>query len=65
MKIYINNEERETAAATMDSLAAELDLPGRGVAVAKGDSIVPRAEWAATGLAEGDRVTVIKAAFGG
>lgn len=65
MKLRINNEERTTESCNIQQLAAELQLPERGVALALNNRVVQRTEWAATALSEGDNVTIIKAAFGG
>lgn len=65
MKVYINNEEKETGAQDLSALAQEMALPERGVAIAVAERIVPRTQWAETTLDEGDRITVIKAVFGG
>lgn len=65
MRIYINNKPAETAATTLDGLAQEMNLPGRGVAMALGTQMVQRALWAETTLKEGDSVIIIKAACGG
>ncbi|MBQ0057118.1 MAG: sulfur carrier protein ThiS [Bacteroidales bacterium] len=64
-RIVINNEARETEAQFIQQLAAELDLPERGVALAVNNKIVPRATWPDTAISEGDSITIIKAAFGG
>jgi sulfur carrier protein len=53
---------------TLDRLVAEVlpaGVPPRGVAVAVGDAVVPRGAWAATVLADGDRVEVLTAVQGG
>lgn len=65
MKILINNRETETAAATLLSLATELQLPEKGVAVAVGNKMVPRTDWVDTQLKENDSITIIKATCGG
>lgn len=65
LHLTINNQPKETAASNLAALAAELQLPERGVAVAINNRIAPRADWSNTPLHEGDAVTVIKAAFGG
>lgn len=65
MRIYINNKPAETAATTLDGLAREMNLPGRGVAMALGTQMVQRTLWAETALKEGDSVIIIKAACGG
>lgn len=65
MKIIINNKETETKANSLSELAAELNLPAKGVAVAIANKMVPRTEWEQTPLAEGDSIVIIKAACGG
>lgn len=65
MNIKINNEAKLTECATVLALAAELQLPERGVALAINNRIVPRTIWAETHISEDDNVTIIKAAFGG
>jgi sulfur carrier protein len=65
MNIIINNRPATTAAADLQSLAAELDLPATGVAVAVGNRMVPRTEWASTPLSEGADVVIIRAVCGG
>lgn len=65
MKILINNKQTETEAKSLDELAAELNLPERGVAVAVSNKMVPRTEWESTLLTEGANVVIIKAACGG
>lgn len=68
MTLEVNGAPRAVPAGlTVEGL---LRLVGRdpavpGVAVAVGDRVVRRADWAATSLAEGDRVEVITAAQGG
>lgn len=65
MKILINNVQTDTVSADVQSLANELALPERGVALAVNNKIVSRTNWTETVLNEGDNVTIIKAAFGG
>ena len=65
MKILINNKQTEIEAKSLSELAAELNLPERGVAVAVSNKMVPRTEWESTLLAEGANVVIIKAACGG
>lgn len=65
IKIQINNADAQTEASNVQQLAQELNLPERGVAIAVNNQIAPRASWSDTSLNEGDRITVIKAAFGG
>lgn len=65
MKVNINNEEIETAALTVADLAAERQLPEKGVAVAVNNDMVPRTEWAAHAIHEGDDILILKAFCGG
>lgn len=65
VRIYINNEEKLTDASSIDELAVKLQLPARGVALAVNNRVIPRMNWADTAVTEGDKVTIIKAAFGG
>lgn len=65
MKIQVNNKETETEAKNLAELAKEMALPEKGVAMAKDNKMVPRAEWENTLLTEGANVVIIKAACGG
>lgn len=65
MKISINNKETETGAATLLQLAAELNLPDKGVAVAVNNRMIPRTEWEVFTLEEGASVVIVRAACGG
>ncbi len=65
VRIFINNEAQLTDASSIDELAAKLQLPARGVALAVNNRVIPRMNWADTAVCEGDKVTIIKAAFGG
>jgi len=67
--IIVNGDERDDVAAGM-SVERLLDVlklaqRDRGVAVAVGAEVVPRADWATTTLAEGDVVEVLVAVQGG
>jgi len=69
MKIVLNGSEREVpdAATVADLVGAvsETDADGRGVAVAVGAEVVPRSEWGARELADGEHVEVLGAIQGG
>jgi sulfur carrier protein len=70
MKLMINGEARECDAATVAELwraeTADLDLPGpQGYAIAHNGAVVRQAAWAATRLADGDRIEIIHAKQGG
>jgi len=64
--ISVNGEHREIAPGTaLDSLVRTLTAAPSGVAAAVNETVVPRGRWAATALAEGDRVEVLTAVQGG
>ncbi len=52
--------------ATLQGLLDQLEVQAtRGVAVALNDHVIPRAQWASTSVARGDRVEIIRATQGG
>ncbi|MCH0542574.1 sulfur carrier protein ThiS [Streptomyces sp. MUM 203J] len=64
--VSVNGEPREIPAPTaLDTLVATLTTAPSGVAAAVNETVVPRAQWAATVLADGDRVEVLTAVQGG
>ncbi len=64
--ISVNGERREIAPGTaLDTLVRSLTAAPSGVAAAVNETVVPRGQWASTGLAEGDRVEVLTAVQGG
>jgi thiamine biosynthesis protein ThiS len=64
--ILLNGEPRGIApGTTLAGLLAELGLDARQVAVERNLEIVPRADYAATALAEGDRLEVVTFVGGG
>ncbi len=65
MQINVNNKPLSTTATSLDTLATELSLPEKGVAVAVNNKMVPRNQWEQTPLSEGMSVVIIKAACGG
>jgi sulfur carrier protein len=66
VKTTVNGEERDVpAGATLASLLEELGAPSNGIAVAKNECVVRRADYAEHRLAEGDRIEIIKAVAGG
>ena len=60
MTIYVNNKALQTSAADVAALALEIGLPAMAAV-----RVVPRAEWGAHKLCEGDKLTVIRVACGG
>ncbi len=66
MMLVINGERRDTPdLATVADLAAWLELPAFGSAVELNGAVVRKAEYAATPLAEGDRLEVVRLVGGG
>jgi sulfur carrier protein len=65
MRIQVNGEPREVAAATVLALVEELGLDARKVAVERNLEIVPRSLHGATPVAEGDRFEVVQFVGGG
>ena len=65
MRLTINGEAREAAAATVAALMAELGLDGRKVAVERNLEIVPKSLYGQVALAEGDRLEIVHFIGGG
>ncbi|MEU2925372.1 sulfur carrier protein ThiS [Streptomyces sp. NPDC007251] len=66
MSISVNGERREIAPGTaLEAVVRSLAPSPSGVAAAVNETVVPRARWAATALAEGDRIEVLTAVQGG
>jgi sulfur carrier protein len=66
MQISVNGELRELPdGATVASLIEAIGLDPRQLAVERNLELVPRAQHAATALADGDRVEVVTLVGGG
>ncbi|MCC5478235.1 sulfur carrier protein ThiS [Streptomyces barringtoniae] len=66
VSVSVNGERREIAPGTaLDDVVRSLVSAPSGVAAAVNETVVPRAQWATTALAEGDRVEVLTAVQGG
>jgi sulfur carrier protein len=68
MNVVLNGEARELRdGATVDDAveASGAQSDGRGVAVAVDGEVVPRGQWSATELSDGQRVEVLQAVQGG
>ncbi|GAA0911157.1 sulfur carrier protein ThiS [Streptomyces thermoalcalitolerans] len=64
--ISVNGEPRRVAPGTaLDAVVRSLTAAPSGVAAAVNETVVPRAQWPSTALAEGDRVEVLTAVQGG
>lgn len=66
MEIVVNGEARTIGdGATVLSLLRELALPETRVAVERNRSLVRKAEFAGTPLAQGDRIEIVTFVGGG
>lgn len=65
VKITVNGDERETRAATVAALLAELDLAPALVAVELNKVVLFRQELDRTELREGDRLEIVRVVAGG
>ncbi|WP_030249305.1 MULTISPECIES: sulfur carrier protein ThiS [unclassified Streptomyces] len=66
MNISVNGEPRDVRPGTaLDTVVSALTSSPSGVAAALNETVVPRAQWPSTPLAEGDRVEVLTAVQGG
>ncbi|MEU3727270.1 sulfur carrier protein ThiS [Streptomyces sp. NPDC031705] len=66
MTISVNGEPREVAAGTtLDAVVATLTTAPSGVAAALNETVVPRGQWPATPVDEGDRIEILTAVQGG
>lgn len=66
VSISVNGERREIVPGTaLDAVVRSLAPSPSGVAAAVNETVVPRAQWATTALAAGDRVEVLTAVQGG
>ncbi|MFF5722217.1 sulfur carrier protein ThiS [[Kitasatospora] papulosa] len=64
--VSVNGERRALPSGTaLDTLVAQLTTAPSGVAAALNEAVVPRSQWSATALADGDRVEVLTAVQGG
>jgi thiamine biosynthesis protein ThiS len=65
MKITINGKEQIYDPTTLAVLIEQLGMKQDRVAVELNRNIVPRTDWAATNLAEGDRLEIVHFVGGG
>ena len=62
---HINGQEQTSAPITLAQLIEQLGMKQDRVAVELNRNIVPRAKWAETNLAEGDRLEIVHFVGGG
>lgn len=66
MNLKINNQQFEfPEGTTIRALADERQLPEKGVAVAVNNEMIPREEWDAYTVKDGDDIVILKAFCGG
>ena len=66
MRLKVNGEERQfETALTIRSLLAELDLEPAKIAVERNLEIVPRSQYDAVLVADGDRLEIVQFIGGG
>ncbi len=65
MKVKINGESREVAAATVSGLLEELGLHPQGTMVERNREIVDRQRFQETRLTEGDILELVRLVGGG
>ncbi|MCM3300231.1 sulfur carrier protein ThiS [Streptomyces pseudogriseolus] len=64
--VTVNGEPRRFPPGTaLDLVVRSLTASPSGVAAALNETVVPRAQWPATPLSDGDRVEVLTAVQGG
>jgi sulfur carrier protein len=64
--ITVNGQARTAPRGiTLDQLVAELTELTGGVAAAVGGEVVPKGQWAATPVQDGDQVEIVTAVQGG
>ena len=65
MKLTINGREQSLTALTVAELIEQLGMKQDRVAVELNRNIVPREQWTATNLAEGDQLEIVHFVGGG
>lgn len=66
MRLTVNGEARGfEGVATIAALVSALGLDGKKLAVERNLEIVPRSRYAATALADGDRIEIVAFVGGG
>ncbi|MFD9339020.1 sulfur carrier protein ThiS [Streptomyces sp. NPDC060028] len=66
VSVSVNGEARQVAAGTtLDTVVAALTTAPSGVAAALNETVVPRGQWPATPVGDGDRVEILTAVQGG
>jgi sulfur carrier protein len=65
LRLVVNGDEREVDAGSVAALVDGLGLDIRKVAVERNLQIVPRSQYLATALSDGDRIEIVHFIGGG
>lgn len=67
MNVYINNKQYsfDSELSIADAIKQIDGIPASGIAIALNNDVLPASQWATTTLTDGDRLTIIKAFYGG
>jgi thiamine biosynthesis protein ThiS len=66
MRIQLNGQDHDLPGPMkLSTLVARLNLDGRKIAIERNLEIVPRSAYAATEIAEGDRLEIVNFVGGG
>jgi len=65
ISIQLNGEVQAVTARTLAELVAELGLEQRMIAIERNLEVVPKSQYAVTGLQEGDRIELVHMIGGG
>lgn len=67
MIIYVNNKKYSiTDGSTIDDAIAQIEnMPTTGIAIAVNNEVVANKLWGEVRLSDGDKLTIIKAFYGG
>ncbi|BAM03576.1 sulfur carrier protein ThiS [Phycisphaera mikurensis] len=64
-RLTVNGTPRDSRAATLADLVADLGLAGKPVAAERNGAVVPKREHAETALAENDTIELVTLVGGG
>ena len=65
MRVMVNGQHRDVAAANIQALLSELDYEGTHFAIALNFDVLPKSHWAETQLKDGDEIEIITPRQGG
>lgn len=67
IKVTINNTiyMLENQCTVYEAIRSIEKLPKMGIAVAVNNDVIPSSQWASKKLTDGDKITIIKAFYGG